>query len=97
MVKWTNHALTQLRHIHDYIAYDSPLYAKRTSDAIVQKTVGLDLLPYKGRKVAELNEEHIRELPSYAYRIIYEVKTDDLVEVLAVIHKRQDFTAEDLS
>ena len=97
MVKWTNHALTQLRHIHDYIAYDSPLYAKRTSDAIVQKTVGLDLLPYKGRKVAELNEEHIRELPSYSYRIIYEVKTDDLVEVLAVIHKRQDFTAEDLS
>jgi len=97
MVKWTNHALTQLRHIYDYIAYDSPLYAKRTSDAIVQKTVGLDLLPYKGRKVAELNEEHIRELPSYAYRIIYEVKTDDLVEVLAVIHKRQDFTAEDLS
>ena len=97
MVKWTNHALTQLRHIHDYIAYDSPLYAKRTSDAIVQKTVGLDLLPYKGRKVAELNEEHIRELSSYSYRIIYEVKTDDLVEVLAVIHKRQDFTAEDLS
>lgn len=97
MVKWTNHALTQLRHIYDYIAYDSPLYAKRTSDAIVQKTVGLDLLPYKGRKVAELNEEHIRELPSYSYRIIYEVKTDDLVEVLAVIHKRQDFTAEDLS
>ena len=96
-MKWTNHALTQLRHIHDYIAYDSPLYAKRTSDAIVRKTVGLDLLPYKGRKVAELNEEHIRELPSYAYRIIYEVKTDDLVEVLAVIHKRQDFTAEDLS
>jgi plasmid stabilization system protein ParE len=25
MVKWTDHALTQLRHIHDYIAQDSPL------------------------------------------------------------------------
>jgi len=37
MVKWTDHALAQLRHIHDYIAHDSSLYAKRVSDAIVQK------------------------------------------------------------
>ena len=96
MVKWTNHALTQLHYIHDYIAYDSPLYAKRTSEAMVQKTVGLDLLPYKGRKVAEFNEDHIRELSSYSYRIIYEIKTNESVEILAVIHKRQDFTTEDL-
>ncbi|MEE9343929.1 MAG: type II toxin-antitoxin system RelE/ParE family toxin [Gammaproteobacteria bacterium] len=95
MVKWTNHALTQLRHIHDYIEQDSPLYAKRVSDAIVRKTVGIDELPYMGRKVAELNEELIREVALYSYRIIYEIKTDS-VEVLAVIHKRQDFSEEDL-
>lgn len=96
MVKWTNHALTQLRHIHDYIEQDSPLYAKRVSDAMVRKTVGLDKLPRLGRKVAELNEEYIREIAMYSYRIIYEIKTDDSIEILAVIHKRQDFTAEDL-
>jgi len=61
MVKWTDHALAQLRHIHDYIAHDSPLYAKRVSEAMVRKTVGLDELPYHGRKVRELNEEYIRE------------------------------------
>jgi plasmid stabilization system protein ParE len=95
MVKWTDHALAQLRHIHDYIAHDSPLYAKRVSDAMVRKTVGLDELPYQGRKVPELNEEHIRELGLYSYRIIYEIKTNH-VEILAVIHKRRDFAPEDL-
>jgi plasmid stabilization system protein ParE len=67
MVKWTDHALTQLRHIHDYIAQDSPLYAKRVSDAIVRKTAGLDELLRIGCKVAELNEDHIRKLALYSY------------------------------
>jgi hypothetical protein len=42
MVKWTDHAKAQLRHIHDYIAQDSPLYAKRVSEELVRKTIGLD-------------------------------------------------------
>lgn len=96
MVKWTNYALTQLRHIHDYIEQDSPLYAKRVSDEMVQKSAKLDKLPYMGRKVAELNEELIDEVALYSYRIIYEIKTGDYVEILAVIHKRQDFTEEGL-
>ncbi|MBI3345095.1 MAG: type II toxin-antitoxin system RelE/ParE family toxin [Gammaproteobacteria bacterium] len=50
MVKWTAHAIAQLRHIHDYIAQDSPLYAKRVSDALVRKTILLDELPRLGRK-----------------------------------------------
>ena len=42
MVKWTAHAKAQLRHIHDYIAEDSPLYAKRVTETVVQRTVDLD-------------------------------------------------------
>ncbi len=97
MVKWTAHAKAQLRHIHDYIAQDSPLYARRVSEALVQKTIGLDELPRKGRMVAELNDEVVRELPMYSYRIIYEIKPDSLVEVLAVIHKRRDLEPEDIA
>jgi toxin ParE1/3/4 len=62
---------------------------------MVRKTVGLDELPYQARKVPELNEECIRELGLYSYRIIYEVKINH-VEILAVIRKRRDFTPEDL-
>lgn len=70
MVKWTAHATVQLHHIHDYIAQDSPLYAKRVSDALVRKTFLLDELPRLGRKVPELDDEAVRELSLYSYRIL---------------------------
>lgn len=96
MVKWTNHAKSQLRHIHDYISQNSPLYARRVSEALVQKTIGLDELPRKGRMAPELNEDAVRELGLYSYRILYEIKTDNLIEVLAVIHKRRHVEPEDI-
>jgi plasmid stabilization system protein ParE len=96
MVKWTAHAKAQVHHIHGYIAQDSPLYAKRVSEALVKKTIGLDELPRKGKKVPELNVDAVRELGLYSYRILYEIKLNDLIEVLAVIHKRQHLEAEDI-
>ena len=96
MVKWTDHAKSQLRHIHDYIAQDSPIYAKRVTENLVKKTIGLDELPCKGKKVLELNVDAIREISLYSYRILYEIKSDDLIEVLAVIHKHQHLEAEEI-
>jgi toxin ParE1/3/4 len=49
-----------------------------------------------GKKVAEVNDEAIRELSLYSYRIIYEV-TPQLAEVLAIVHKRMDFKVQDLT
>jgi toxin ParE1/3/4 len=96
MVKWSAHAKAQLRHIHDYIAQDSPLYARRVSEELVQKTIRLDELPRKGHKAPELNEDAVRELGLYSYRILYEIKSDNLIEVLAVIHKRRHLEPDDI-
>ena len=97
MVIWSEPAKDDLRSIHDFIANDSKYYAKKVVQDIREKVGVLERLPRMGKKVAELvDEDNIRELALYSYRIIYEIKTDELVEVLAVIHKRQDFTAEDL-
>lgn len=96
MVKWTAHAKVQLRHIHDYIAQDSPLYARLVSEKLVQKTIGLDELSRMGHKVPELNEDSVRELGLYSYRIIYEIKPDNLIEVLALIHKRRHVEPDDI-
>jgi plasmid stabilization system protein ParE len=38
----------------------------------------------------------VRELGLYSYRILYEIKSDNLIEVLAVIHKRQHLEPEDI-
>jgi len=80
----------------DYIAQDSPFYARRVSEELVQKTIGLDELPHKGHKVSELNEDAVRELELYSYRVLYEIKSDNLIEVLAVIHKRRHLEPEDI-
>jgi toxin ParE1/3/4 len=44
----------------------------------------------------ELNEDTVRELRLYSYRILYEIKPDNFIEVLAVIHKRQRLEPEDI-
>jgi toxin ParE1/3/4 len=95
MVKWTDHALAQLRHIHDYIAQDSPLYAKRVAEALVSKTIGLDGLPRIGHIVPELNEETVREISLYSYRILYAIKPTQ-IDVLAVIHKRRELQPNEI-
>jgi len=96
-VIWTDHALAQLHKLYDYIAQDSVHYAKRVSEAILFKTKSLDELPYKNRKTPEINDEQFREISQYAYRILYEIKPDKNINVLAVIHKRMDFKKDDLS
>lgn len=62
---------------------------------IREKTDILGDLPKIGKAVAELNDETVRELWLYSYRIIYEIKSQDIF-VLAVAHKRQDLKMEDI-
>ncbi len=95
MVKWTDHAKVQLRHIHDYIAQDSAIYAKRVTQALVSKSLQMDEFPLTGKVVAELKDESVREVSLYSYRILYEVKPDGL-EVLAVIHKRRNLQPDEI-
>jgi len=93
MVVWSLPAKNDLRQIYNSIAYDSKIYAKRIAQNIADKPDVLDGLPRIGKVVVELQDEKIRELPIYTYRIIYEVRTDD-VFILAVVHKRQDLQPE---
>lgn len=95
MVIWSQPAKADLRSIHDFIAHDSPHYAKKVAQDIREKTDILERLPKVGRRVAELDDEQVRELSLYSYRIIYEIK-DKGVFVLAVAHKRRDLKADDI-
>lgn len=96
MVIWSDPAKADLFAIHNFIANDSPYYAKKVAQDIRQKTDVLNDLPKMGKKVVEVNDEAIRELSLYSYRIIYEVASQQ-VEILTIIHKRMDFKAQDLT
>ena len=92
---WSEPAKADLRSIHDFIAHDSRHYAKKVTQDIREKTDVLDGLPKVGKNVPELNDDAVRELSLYSYRIIYEIENQD-VFVLAVVHKRRDLKAEDI-
>ncbi len=89
MVTWTEVAKADLRGIYDFIAHDSKLYAKKVAQEIIEKTAILAGHPFIGRVVAETNDEHIREISLYAYRIIYQL-IDGHAFILTIAHKRQD-------
>jgi len=89
MVIWSEIAKTDLRAVYDYIANDSRHYAKKVAQDIREKSDILSNLPSMGRVVPEMGDTNIRELSLYSYRIIYEIKNEQIY-ILTIVHKRQD-------
>ncbi|MFZ2633126.1 MAG: type II toxin-antitoxin system RelE/ParE family toxin [Desulfosalsimonadaceae bacterium] len=87
-VLWTKNAIKHLASIYEYIAANSPAYAKRMVDKITRRSVQIADMPYSGRKVPEYEADDVRELIEYPYRVIYRIKTGQ-IDVLAVIHGAQ--------
>ena len=87
-VYWTQNAIKHLTNIYEYIALNSPTYARRMVDRITQRSEQISTQPFSDRKVPEYETEDIRELIEKPYRIIYRLKQDQ-IDVLAVIHGAQ--------
>ena len=87
-VYWTLNAIKHLTNIYEYIALNSPTYARIMVDRITQRSEQISTQPFSGRKVPEYEAEDIRELIEKPYRIIYRLKQDQ-IDVLAVIHGAQ--------
>jgi toxin ParE1/3/4 len=87
-VVWSPRALADVEAIAAYIAADSLTYAKAVVRKIIASTRMLPNFPFSGRKVPELDDENIRELFVYSYRIIYAVEAGQIT-VTAVIHGKR--------
>ena len=85
-VKWTNVALDDLRAIYDYVAQDSPKYADRLMDKIIERVDVLEQHPRIGRKVPEFDNDLIRELIEGSYRIIYRIELEENIGIARVHH-----------
>jgi toxin ParE1/3/4 len=87
-VDWSRRALHDLESIAEYIAADSPTYAGIVVKKVVAQAKALANFPRAGRKVPEFDDDSIREVPVYSYRIIYRLQGDGIV-VLAIIHGKR--------
>jgi len=88
-VAWSPRALADLEAIAEYIATDSNAYAKAVVKRITDQTRSLRLFPHLGRKVPEFDDEGMRELLAYSFRIIYRVDRGE-VTIAAIIHGKRD-------
>ena len=84
-VYWTENAIEHLASIYEYIALNSPAYAKGMVDRITRRSSQIADSPLSGRMVPEFQAQDIRELIEKPYRIICRIKQNQ-IDVLAVIH-----------
>jgi plasmid stabilization system protein ParE len=90
MVIWADPAKIDLKAIYDFIASDSKYYAKKVVQDIIDRTNIIEAYPTIGRKVPELDDENVREIFAYSYRILYEIKSEKIY-IIGIIHGRRDF------
>ena len=87
-VVWSGRALADVDDTASYIAKDSSSYARTVVRNILASTRSLSTFPRSGRIVPEFEDENVREIFAYSYRVIYRVEADEVV-VAAVIHGKR--------
>ena len=87
-VRWTLQATQDLEAITEFIAKDSPHYARLLAVDIFEAVDRLIKFPQSGRIVPELKDAAVRELILGNYRLVYRFKKDT-IELLAIYHDAQ--------
>ena len=90
LVLWTPTARDCLDEILSFIAAKSPAGASRVLEAVLASAESLADLSERGRVVPETDDESIREIFVFRYRLIYQVSSRE-VRVLAILHGAMDF------
>ncbi|MBX3288915.1 MAG: type II toxin-antitoxin system RelE/ParE family toxin [Acidobacteria bacterium] len=85
IVIWSPRALDDVDDIAAYIAQDSEVYASAVVRNILRTVRTLSMFPFRGRVVPEFDDDSIREVFVYSYRIIYKIEESE-VTIAAVIH-----------
>ena len=85
---WTSEAYEDVDSIAAYIFWDSAAYSANVIDKILATVRHLPENPFVGRKVPEWEEDTIREVFAYNYRIIYQVVRES-IHILAIIHTKR--------
>ena len=87
-VTWSPEALEDLESIAEYIERDSLFYAQSVVSKILGASRNIKEFPLIGRVVPELGDENIRERFIYSYRLVYQMKQQNIL-IVAVIHGKR--------
>ncbi len=88
-VKWTEQSIEDINNIAEFISKDSVKYARLQVNIFFETCKILEQFPNAGRIVPETGKVNIRELIVGSYRIIYQIVTPGLIDVLTVHHSHR--------
>ena len=84
---WSEESISDIEGIYDYIARDSPLYAKYQVESIGNSVERLCQFPESGRYLPEFPHLPHREILIGNYRVIYRYDSNNNeVKVVSVVH-----------
>ncbi len=90
-VEWAAPAVEDLEGVYEYIARDSPRYARNTVERITESAARLARFPQLGQVVPEYPQSMYRQLAVGNYRLIYrEDHSSNRVIVMGIIHGSRD-------
>ena len=92
---WSDDAISDLEGIYDYIARDSPLYARHQVERFSTSIERLLLYPDSGRHLPEFQNLPHREVIVDNYRVIYRYDPEsDEIMVVVIVHGRRLLTKD---
>lgn len=86
-LRWRLSAVSDLAHIRDYIAADSPSGAREVVDRVLRSVARLRLFPRSGR-VGQIHGTRELVVPGLPYIVVY-THDDEGVDIVAVFHGAQ--------
>jgi toxin ParE1/3/4 len=90
-VVWAGPALDDLKGVHEFVARDSPRYARLTVERITEAASRLAQFPQLGEVLAEFPQRAYRQIVVGWYRVIYrEDRENNRVLIVGVIHASRD-------
>lgn len=90
-IVWSDFAISNLNEISIYYTKKESLeLSKNIIKDILTSTKSLNLFPNVGRIVPEYDDNSIREIFIYKFRIIYEIKINK-IEILFIAHMSKNF------
>ena len=88
MIIWSTQSKIQLQDIYDYIAIKSPQNAENVISEIVSFADSIPNMPYKYPKEPTFDDETIRFVPKWNYKIIYLIE-NEVITILSIFNTSQ--------
>lgn len=86
---WTEHALSELYDLAEYIELMNPIAAKKFVNNTFQSIERLQESPFSGRMIPELGRIHYREVITKTCRIFYRVD-EERIYIINVMRQERE-------